>query len=79
MTAPTHQGLYRNAPLLFGGLLGAIALLAAGIAAALHIATTGDELLPLVFGTLGLFVLTALCACCSRCAGIAGRSMRKPC
>ena len=28
MTAPTHQGLYRNAPLLFGGLLGAIALLA---------------------------------------------------
>ncbi len=59
MTAPTHQGLYRNAPLLLGGLLGSIALLAAGIAAALHIATTGDELLPLVFGTLGLFVLTA--------------------
>ena len=60
MTAPTHQGLYRNAPLLFGGLLGAIALLAAEIAASLHIATTGDELLPLVFGTLGLFVLTAV-------------------
>ncbi len=59
MTALTHHGLYRNAPLLIGGLLGSIALLAAGVAAALHIATTGDELLPLVFGTLGLFVLSA--------------------
>src|SRR5688572_33406559 len=62
MTAPTHQGLYRNAPLVLGGLLGSIALLAAGIAGALHVATTGDEVMPLVFGTLGLFVLTfALC------------------
>lgn len=59
MTAPTHQGLYRNTPLAFGGLMGAIALLIAGIAGAMQIATTGDQLLPLVLGTLGLFVLTA--------------------
>jgi hypothetical protein len=58
MSAPTHQGLYRNTPLVAGGLLGAIALLIGGIAAALQIATTGDELLPLIFGTLGVFVLT---------------------
>ena len=32
MAAPTHQGLYRNTPLVFGGLMGAIALLVAGIA-----------------------------------------------
>lgn len=60
MSAPTHQGLYRNTPLVAGGLLGAIALLIGGIAAALQIATTGDELLPLIFGTLGAFVLTFL-------------------
>ena len=60
MTAPTHQGLYRNTPLAFGGLMGAIALLIAGIAGAMLIATTGDQLLPLVLGTLGLFVLTAV-------------------
>ncbi len=60
MSAPTHQGLYRNTPLVAGGLLGAIALLIGGIAAALQIATTGDELLPLIFGTLGVFVLTFL-------------------
>lgn len=58
MSAPIHQGLYRNTPLVAGGLLGAIALLIGGIAAALQIATTGDELLPLIFGTLGAFVLT---------------------
>lgn len=58
MSAPTHQGLYRNTPLVAGGLLGAIALLIGGIAAAIQIATTGDELLPLIFGTLGAFVLT---------------------
>lgn len=57
MSAPTHQGLYRNTPLVLGGLLGAIALLIAGVAAVLQIATTGDELLPLIFGTLGAFVL----------------------
>jgi hypothetical protein len=60
MTAPTHQGLYRNTPLAFGGLMGAIALLIAGIAGAMLIATTGDQPLPLVLGTLGLFVLTAV-------------------
>jgi hypothetical protein len=38
-------------------LLGAIALLIAGVAGAMQIATTGDELLPLVLGTLGAFVL----------------------
>lgn len=57
MTAPSHQGLYRNTPLVLGGLLGSIALLVGGVAASMQIATTGDELLPLVFGTLGLFVL----------------------
>lgn len=57
MSAASHQGLYRNSPLIFGGLMGSIALLAAGIAIALRIATTGDELLPLVFGTLAAFVL----------------------
>lgn len=60
MSAPTHQGLYRNTPLVAGGLLGAIALLVGGIAAAMQIATTGDELLPLILGTLGAFVLTFL-------------------
>jgi hypothetical protein len=55
---PTHQGLYRNSPLILGGLLGAIALLIGGVAAAMQIATTGDELLPLVFAALGACVLT---------------------
>jgi hypothetical protein len=58
MTETTHQGLYRNSPLILGGLLGSIALLVGGFAAAMHIATTGDELLPLALGTLGVFVLT---------------------
>src|SRR5262245_41142842 len=57
MTPLSHRGLYRNTPLVLGGLLGSIALLIGGVAAAMHIATTGEELLPLVFGTLGLFVL----------------------
>lgn len=56
MTPPAHQGLYRNTPLVLGGLLGSIALLIGGIAAALQIASTGDELLPLVFTALGAFV-----------------------
>ena len=56
----SHHGLYRNSPLILGGLLGSIALLVAGFAAALQIATTGDELLPLILGTLGLFVLSAV-------------------
>ncbi len=58
MTAPAHHGLYRNTPLVLGGLLGAIALLIGGVAAAMQVATTGDELLPLVFTALGAFVLT---------------------
>lgn len=40
--------------------MGAIALLIAGIVGAILVATTGDQLLPLVLGTLGLFVLTAV-------------------
>lgn len=56
MTPLSHQGLYRNTPLVLGGLLGSIALLIGGIAASMQIAATGDELLPLVFGSLGLFV-----------------------
>lgn len=64
MSAPTHQGLYRNAPLVAGGLLGAIALLIGGIAAAMQIATTGDERLRLLFGavvlTFAICMLTAL-------------------
>ena len=58
MNPPTHQGLYRNAPLIIGGLLGSIALLICGVAAAIQIAATGDELLPMIFATLGAFVFT---------------------
>lgn len=58
MNPPTHQGLYRNAPLLIGGLLGSIGLLICGVAAAMQIATTGDELLPMIFAALGAFVIT---------------------
>jgi len=50
--------LYRNTPLVLGGLLGAIALLIGGVAAAMQLARTGDELLPLIFAALGAFVLT---------------------
>jgi hypothetical protein len=58
--APSHQGLYRNSPLVIGGLLAAIALSVAGVAAAMLGATTGDELLPLVLAALGAFVSTSL-------------------
>jgi hypothetical protein len=58
MAPPAHQGLYRNTPLVLGGLLGSIALLIGGVAAALQIASTGDELLPLLFTALGAFVAT---------------------
>jgi hypothetical protein len=61
MTAPSHQGLYRSSPLVFGGLLGSIVLLIAGIAAGLQIATRAQRL-PLVIAMLGVFVLTfAVC------------------
>lgn len=60
MTAPTHEGPYRNSPLLIGGLLGGIAVLAGGIAGAMQVAATGDELLPLVFAALGAFVLISM-------------------
>ncbi len=60
MTPLSHQGLYRNSALMLAGFLGAIALLIGGIAAALHVANTGDELVPLVFGTLGVFVLVVV-------------------
>jgi hypothetical protein len=57
MTASSHQGLYRSSPLVFGGLLAAIVILVAGIAAGLQFATR-EQRLPLVLGMLGLFVLT---------------------
>ena len=57
MNAVTHQGLYRNTPLVLGGLLAAIAMLVGAIAVAMQVATTGDELLPLVLGALAAFVL----------------------
>jgi hypothetical protein len=57
MTALSHQGLYRNTPLVLGGLLASIALLVGGVAASMQVARTGDELLPLIFGALGMFVL----------------------
>ena len=66
MTAPSHQGLYRSTPLVFGGLLGSIALLVVGIAAAVLIPASPSQRLPLVLGALGVFVLTfAVCALAS--------------
>jgi hypothetical protein len=62
MSAATYESVYRNGPLLIGGLIGDLALLAGGVALALQIATTGDELLPLIFGTLAAFVL--ICVVC---------------
>jgi len=62
MTAPSHEALYRNSPLAFGGLLGAIVLLVGGITAGLQIASPAQRL-PLVLIMLGVFVLTfAVCA-----------------
>jgi len=58
MTAPSHQALYRSPPLILGGLLGSIVLLVVGVAAALQIATSPSQRLPLVLGMLGVFVLT---------------------
>ena len=56
MTALTHRGLYRNSLLILGGLLGSVVLLVAGLAAAMRIATSGDQLLPWVGAALGIFV-----------------------
>jgi len=58
MKPPSHEGLYRNAPLVLSGLLGALALLVFGVAAAMHTAQTGDELLPLIVTALAAFVMT---------------------
>ena len=58
MTAPSHQALYRSPPLILGGFLGSIVLLVAGVTAALQIATSPSQRLPLVLGMLGVFVLT---------------------
>jgi hypothetical protein len=52
MDPPAHEGLYRNTPLVLGGLLGSMALLICGVAAAMQIASTGDELLPLLLPRL---------------------------
>jgi hypothetical protein len=56
MTAPSHQALYRSAPLILGGLLAALALAIAGGAIGLSIVAR-DQRLALVLGLLGLFVL----------------------
>src|SRR5262245_49496850 len=62
MTAPSHHALYRNLPLVLGGLLASILLLFAAIAGALLVAAR-DQRLSLVIGALGVFVLAfALCA-----------------
>jgi hypothetical protein len=63
MTAPAqHESIYRNTALLLGGLMGAIALLVAAVAAALNLAANGDQLMHMVFAALGLFVLAfAVC------------------
>jgi hypothetical protein len=58
--APTHEGPYRNTPLILGGLLGAIAVLFGGTVLALQLASGGNELMHMLFATLGLFVLTFL-------------------
>ena len=54
MTAPSHQALYRSAPLILGGLLAALALAIAGGAIGLSIVARDQRL---VLGLLGLFVL----------------------
>lgn len=62
MDATSHQALYRNLPRVLGGLLGSIAVLAAGIAGALLLAPP-DQRFPLVLGALGAFVAVfAMCA-----------------
>ena len=78
MTSPSHQGLYRNAPLVLGGLLGSLGLSVAGTVAGLQI-DSREQRLPLVLGMLGLFVLIFAVCGVARCAGIAGRSRRMPC
>lgn len=62
MDAASHQALHRNLPRVLGGLLGSIAVLAAGIAGAVLLAAP-DQRLPLVLGALGAFVVVfAVCA-----------------
>ena len=58
--ADTHQALYHNTPLVLCGLLGAIALLGFCIWGAISIATNGDQLMTLMFASLGLFVLASV-------------------
>jgi hypothetical protein len=58
--ALSHGGMVRNTPLVLGGLLAAITLLAGGVALSLNLAANGDELLPMLFGALGAFVVVAL-------------------
>ncbi len=62
MTAPSHQAVYRSSPLILGGLLGAGALLAAGLVIGLQVVAR-EQRLTLVIAVLGAFVLCfAVCA-----------------
>lgn len=58
--ADTHQALYHNTPIVLCGLLGAIALLGFCVWGALLIAANGDQLMHLIFASLGLFVLVVV-------------------
>jgi hypothetical protein len=55
MTAPSHQSLYRDLPLVVVGLLGSLLLLVAGIAGILPIAAR-EQRLSLALGMLAAFV-----------------------
>jgi hypothetical protein len=52
----TYAATQRNAALLLAGTLGLLALLVGAVAAALSLATTGDQLMPMILGILGVFV-----------------------
>lgn len=55
-TPTTYHAQYGNSALLLVGLIALIAALVGAIALSLAIATTGNDLLPLVLGSLGGFV-----------------------
>lgn len=57
MSGPSREVPYRDTPRGVAGLLGSIALLIAGLVAAIRIAAMGYPAMPLVLGALGLAVL----------------------